>query len=196
MQLDKLNLKQLVILLSQGDAIAFEALYHQYKCKVRRFVYRFLRCNDTADELTQLVFVQLWKYKNSIDPNKDFNAFLLTITRNLVYKEFKRKAKAAACHTEMVVKEPAHDAVNSFMNLQDYQNLAAEAIASLPAQSKKVFKLSREEGASYEDISIQLNISKNTVHSHMAKSLSHIRAYFKVHTPETILTILVGLYFY
>lgn len=186
-QLDKVLLEKLVVLLREGDTAAFNELYYRYKGKIHQFAYRFVRCSETATELTQLVFVRLWKYKHTLDVSKDFDAFLLTITRNLVYKEFQRKAKADTYHNELAKQEHTYDPVASFMDLQDYRQLAESAIESLPPHSKKVFKLSREEGASYERISNELNISKNTVHSHMAKSLSHIRQYFKIHTPETVL---------
>lgn len=186
-QLDKALLDKLVVLLREGDTAAFNELYYRYKGKIHQFAYRFVRCSESATELTQLVFVRLWKYKHTIDTSKDFDAFLLTITRNLVFKEFQRKAKVNAYQNEQLKMEQVYDPVGSFMDLKDYRNLAERAINSLPPQSKKVFKLSREEGATYEHISNQLNISKNTVHSHMAKSLSHIRQYFRIHTPETLL---------
>lgn len=186
-QLDKALLDKLVVLLREGDTAAFNELYYRYKGKIHQFAYRFVRCSESATELTQLVFVRLWKYKHTIDTSKDFDAFLLTITRNLVFKEFQRKAKLSAYQNEQLKMEQVYDPVGSFMDLKDYRNLAERAINSLPPQSKKVFKLSREEGATYEHISNQLNISKNTVHSHMAKSLSHIRQYFRIHTPETVL---------
>ena len=188
-QLDKSLLEKLVVLLREGDTAAFNELYYRYKGKVHQFAYRFVRCSESATELTQLVFVRLWKYKHTIDESRDFDAFLLTITKNLVFKEFQRKAKANAYQNEQLNTEQVYDPIASFMDLKDYRNLAERAINSLPPQSKKVFKLSREEGATYEHISNQLNISKNTVHSHMAKSLSHIRQYFKIHTPETVLVL-------
>ena len=188
-QLDNSLLKELIILLKKDDVPAFNKLHNYYKSKIYRFAWRFVRCDESAAELTQLVFIHLWKYKNNINEEKDFNSYLLTITKNLVYKEFHRKAKLAAYQSEAISTDPGYDPIGSSMNLKDYRHLAEIAIDSLPPQTKKVFKLSRDEGASYECIAEQLNISKNTVHSHMAKSLSHIRAYFKIHTPETILAI-------
>ncbi|TCC92488.1 RNA polymerase sigma-70 factor [Pedobacter hiemivivus] len=192
-QLDKSLLKELIILLKKSDTTAFNKVYALYRAKIHRFAWRFVRCDESAAELTQLVFVHLWKYKDSINEEKDFNAYLLTITKNLVYKEFQRKAKLAAYQLSHDKAEPDYDPIGSVMNFKDYTNLAAKAIDDLPPQTKKVFKLSRDEGASYESIAEQLNISKNTVHSHIAKSLSHIRAYFKIHTPETVLAISISL---
>lgn len=192
-QLDKSLLKGLIILLKKSDTTAFNKVYALYRSKIYRFAWRFVRCDESATELTQLVFVHLWKYKANINEEKDFNAYLLTITKNLVYKEFQRKAKLATYQLSHDTAEPDYDPINSSMNLKDYTNLATKAIESLPPQTKKVFKLSRDEGASYECIAEQLNISKNTVHSHIAKSLSHIRAYFKIHTPETVLAIFIYL---
>jgi len=181
--------KQVVKSFSLGNVEAFNALYLQYKTKVFRYAFKFVRDKEEAEEITQDIFVRLWKYKVSIDADKDFDAFIYTIARNVIFKEFKRKVKETNFLAEQTTSniDESYEPIESFINVKEYAKLAATAVDTLPPQAKKVFKLSREEGRTYEYIANTLDISTNTVHSHMAKSLKHIRKYFNQHVPETIL---------
>jgi RNA polymerase sigma-70 factor (ECF subfamily) len=53
-----------------------------------------------------------------------------------------------------------------------------EAIEKLPPQQRQIYKLSREEGLSQEEISAKLQISVNTIKQHMNRALKFIRHYY------------------
>ncbi|MEH6308783.1 RNA polymerase sigma-70 factor [Olivibacter sp. CPCC 100613] len=173
---------------SLGNVEAFNSIYSQYKPKVFNYALKFVKDKDEAEEISQDIFVRLWKYRSSTDPEKDFDAFIYTVARNVIFKEFKRKLRETSYLAEQsncIVEN--YDPIDSYINLKEYKEFASKAIDSLPPQAKKVFKLSREEGQSYECIASKLAISPSTVHNHMTKSLRHIRKYFDYHIPETIL---------
>jgi RNA polymerase sigma-70 factor (ECF subfamily) len=58
---------------------------------------------------------------------------------------------------------------------KELQNVVDLAVNRLPEQTKKVFELKRYENLSYEEISIQLNISINTVKYHIKNALKILR---------------------
>lgn len=188
---DESILKHTISQLCNGNEAAFNEIYFLYRRKVKGYSLRLIRNPEEAEELTQIVFIRLWEKRASIDPDKNFDAFLFTITRNLIMEEFRRKARFSSYEKTLVKDEPSHDAIDSYMDYRDVMTVSGKAIASLPAKSKQVFELSREHGNSYAHISGKLNISTNTVHSHMAKSLKHIRRYFSVYSPETILIFIL-----
>ena len=67
-----------------------------------------------------------------------------------------------------------------------------EAIEQLPPARKLVFKMSRIEGLTYEEISQRLNISRNTVKEHIVRGLSFIRKF--IHTHAEMIFWLLYLY--
>jgi len=59
------------------------------------------------------------------------------------------------------------------------ENLVSQAIAKLPPQQQMVFKLSKQEGLSREDIACQLHISPNTVKNHLSNAIKFIQIFLR-----------------
>ena len=73
---------------------------------------------------------------------------------------------------------------------KETHNLIWGGVEQLTPQQKLIFKLSRLQGLSHEDIATQLNLSKNTVKVHMVAALNALRVYIKEHVGE-LLTLVV-----
>ena len=76
---------------------------------------------------------------------------------------------------------------------KELTRLHQQAIERLSPQRKIVFRLSREEELSYEEIAEKLGISKNTVRNQMSDSLKSIREYIAGH-PDIALILLAAMY--
>ena len=63
----------------------------------------------------------------------------------------------------------------------DCKKLKKQAIKQLPPKRKLIFKMSRKQGKTYEEISQELGISVNTVKSQMSKALESLRIFFQAH---------------
>mgnify|MGYP002603142439 CR=1 FL=1 len=77
----------LLIDLKNGDEKAFETLFWKYNEHVYHFIYSLLYEKSMAEDLTQNVFLKIWEKHETIDVEQNFDAYLFTIARNLVYKE-------------------------------------------------------------------------------------------------------------
>ena len=76
----------LLIDLKNGDEKAFETLFWKYNEHVYHFIYSLLYEKSMAEDLTQNVFLKIWEKHETIDVEQNFDAYLFTIARNLVYK--------------------------------------------------------------------------------------------------------------
>jgi RNA polymerase sigma-70 factor (ECF subfamily) len=65
---------------------------------------------------------------------------------------------------------------------KEYEQKIQEAVAQLPPKRQIVFRLCREENKSYDDVSNELGISRNTVKEHMVLAMKNITEYLKVHS--------------
>ncbi len=61
------------------------------------------------------------------------------------------------------------------VHYNDYKNLVRDAMDQLPPQQRLVYSLSRDEGLKYDEIAVELNLSKNTVKAHLKKAVSNLR---------------------
>jgi RNA polymerase sigma factor (sigma-70 family) len=74
-----------------GDAVAWEELVRGYNRRIYNICYRFTGSADQAEDLTQEVFVRMFRSLNSYDPDKAaFNTWITTLTRNLLVDNFRK----------------------------------------------------------------------------------------------------------
>ena len=116
-----------------GDATAWEDIVQRYHRRIYNICYRFAGTSDDAQDLTQEVFIKMYRTLNSYDVSKGaFMTWVTTVTRNLLVDHF-RKSK----HDRMT---DSLDTVPS--EHEDAQPLSAQ-IAD-PSRSAKAHVQSRE----------------------------------------------------
>jgi len=76
-----------------GDAVAWEEIVQRYNRRIYNICYRFAGSPDDAQDLTQEVFIKMYRTLNSYDMDRGaFMTWVTTITRNLLVDHF-RKSK-------------------------------------------------------------------------------------------------------
>src|SRR5437588_13114317 len=84
---------RLMQLVSGGDTAAFEMLVERHQRLVIGTVGRMLGNNSDVEDVAQQVFVRVWKSAGRYRPTAKFTTWLLTITRNLVFNEARRRKR-------------------------------------------------------------------------------------------------------
>jgi RNA polymerase sigma-70 factor (ECF subfamily) len=91
-----------------GDAVAWEDIVRRYQRRIYNICYRFAGSAEDADDLTQEVFIKMYKTLDSYDVERGaFTTWVTTITRNLLVDHF-RKGKHDRL-TDSLDATPAHD---------------------------------------------------------------------------------------
>lgn len=166
----------LLIDLKNGDEKAFETLFWKYNEHVYHFIYSLLYDKSMAEDLTQNVFLKIWEKHEMIDAEQNFDAYLFTIARNLVYKETENRLLSEKL-TESLQRQLSD--VDSLMeeqidaeSLREYIN---SLIEELPPSRREIFRLSRHEHLSYKEIAERLSISEKTVDTQINRALHFLR---------------------
>lgn len=181
----------LLLKVASGDEIAFRRLFERYWDNIYGVAFTFTKSPVIAEEMVQDVFVKIWTKREQLPEIKNFNDYLFIIARNHIFSVLRKK----------IYEEPFADHLKDYFleasNLPDQQllyreaeNLVQEAVAQLPPQQHLIYCLSRKDGLNQDEIASKLNISKNTVKSHMSKALQFIRNYLQMHTEITAFAIL------
>ena len=186
---DKYDESRMLELLAAGSEYAFTELFSRYRAKVYTVAFRFLRTEDAAEEVVQDVFLKCWLKRQELIQVKNLDAYLRTVTRNLVLNRFRKLANEAAAQQELGRREQQIDDTDHLLLGHQYQQMLQAALSQLPPQQREVYRLAREEELSHEDIASRMNISPVTVKSHMARALQYIRRY--INSSMTILIILL-----
>ena len=87
----------------------------------------------------------------------------------------------------------AHNETEEAILLQDTRKVLNNAIDLLPQQQREVYLLCQTEGLKYEEVAAKLNISTNTVKTHMKRALASLREHVRNHTDIAAVLILFRL---
>jgi RNA polymerase sigma-70 factor (ECF subfamily) len=169
---------ELVKLLKNGDMRAFDAIYEKYSRKLYGFVLRYLKQETDAEEIVQEVFFKIWKSRSRIDIYSSFESFLFTIAYNSTISLLRKRANEKNYLEYLKQRQQIDQASNQIDEIQ-YNELNEQVeslLNELTPRQKEIFRLSRYEGLSHEEIANKLNISVNTVKNHLVAALSFLKS--------------------
>jgi RNA polymerase sigma-70 factor (ECF subfamily) len=170
--------KELLILIREGDMIAFYNIYERYCKRLYGFVLRYIKNEADAEEIVQDVFVKIWEARSKIDVYSSFESFLFTIAYNSTISLFRKRVSEKKYLEYLKLLQHLEKAPDLIDEIQfnDLNSKVQALLNELTQRQKEIFLLSREEGLSHEEIAKKLNISINTVKKHMVNTLAFLRS--------------------
>lgn len=160
----------------EGDVRSFDQLYYSYDRKIYSFAQSFLKNKTEAEEVTQEVFINLWRFREQLDESQDFSSYLFKITYNAVCKVFRKKASQRR-QAEHIIKNFILEDTSTNLDIE-YRNLLEilnKLIEELPPQQKNVFLMKTRDGLDNEQIARTLGISVKTVENHFSNAKNFIK---------------------
>jgi RNA polymerase sigma-70 factor (ECF subfamily) len=173
----------LMVEVARGNTTAFERLIERHQALVLGTVGRMLGQNSDVEDVAQQVFIRVWKSAPRYRPTAKFTTWLLTITRNLVFNEARRRKRHPGELLDVHEGEEALALVDSVGRAPDQQLLESElqwsierAILRLPEKQRMAVVLRRYEAKSYEEIGEILGLSVPAVKSLLFRARTELRA--------------------
>ena len=167
-----------------GDHAAFEAIFRQWYEPVVRSANRVLHDPGVAEELSQDVFLELWRRRETLAPDSSVAGYLMQAVRNrsLNHLRHLQVQKKSAVYVE-ALSEPAEQA-DADAQAGELHDAIRDAIASLPPRSREVFLMSRERNLRYSEIAEQLGVTVKAVEANMSRALRQLRATLSPFLPK------------
>ncbi len=174
---------ELMLRTGNGDTAAFQHLVERHQALVIGTVARMLGNNSDIEDVAQQVFIRVWKSAPRYTPTAKFTTWLLTITRNLVFNEARRRKRhpgiALDSHEgneSLSLPDQARSAPDEALLERELENAIDHAILSLPERQRLALVLRRYQSKSYEEIADVLNLSVPAVKSILFRARSELRA--------------------
>ncbi|WP_316819131.1 RNA polymerase sigma-70 factor [Pedobacter nyackensis] len=186
---------ELLAKIVEGDALAFKTVYGKFNKKSYTIALQILRSSVLAEEITQEVFLQFWRHKQRFNNFDHMEAWLRVTAKNLSLNAF-RKLVSEKKHNQQAGQQfvEDHNETEETILLREARKVLTEAIGKLPAQQREIYILCQQNGLKYEEVAEQLNISVNTVKTHMKRALASVRFFMKNRVDLIILIILLKLF--
>lgn len=164
--------------LKQGQSQALQILYERYSSLVYRLAFRVLGNSQEAEDLTQDIFLILWRSRN-YDPNRgSLGSYLTTLTRSRAIDKLRSRGtqvKFLQRWSQLMVTESSSPSPFEAASLSQRSEQLKAAIAQLPASQRQVLEMAYFEGMSQSEIAKQLETPLGTVKSWCRQGLLNLR---------------------
>ena len=164
-----------VALIKAGDPEAFKYVYLYFSDSLIRFLTALLRDSDEAQEITQNIFITLWEKREVLDPQKGIRRYLYQLAKFHAMDHFDHM-KVRDKYEDFCRHGDIYDlAADDLLQSKEAVLIAEHVIKNMPERRREVFRLSREQKKSYEEIASLLDMNINTVKNHIKVSLRELR---------------------
>jgi len=188
--------RELLVCLRQGDQKAFEQVYNQYAKLLAYKLAKLIKIPEVVQELHQDVFMRLWDARGQIPEDTHLKPYLYTIARNLVIDFYRKAAKQKGLEKQLAQHIIlSYDHIEPLLSSKETAAVLDQLIEMLPPQRQKVFRMIKQEGKTYEETSVQLGVSVNTVKDHMRKSTDFLKRQLSRNYPHITFSILAATIF-
>lgn len=163
-----------------------EHLFHEHRHELTRCLYRIVRCEQAAADLTQETYMRLVNLAQTTSVTYP-RALLFRTATNLAIDHL-RKGKSERYTGETLdlavdVPSVAPSAERALFDKQRFQ-IFLSAIDSLPPRSREAFLLHRVQDCSYREIATRLSISESAVEKLIMRALLHCRTTLQEHDAD------------
>lgn len=175
---DSHNDKELFLQIADGNETAFATIFHKYNVQLYPAVMKILRNQEEAEEIIQNTFLKLWLKRHELPAIESPGGWLTRIASNLALNALRDKAtyrKYTVIAGSSIAEDD--DELEQSLNARELSSLINEAVAMMPAAKQQVFKMSRQNGLTRQEIAQQLGISEHTVKNQLSSSLKFIQEY-------------------
>ncbi len=154
----------------QGDQQAWEAIVRQHWRRVFNVAYKFVGRHDEAEDLTQDVFLKIYKSLGTFDRRANFQTWLVSVSRNLCidhYRSVRKEREAIDRDVNAADLSPVSTEVSPLVALER-RDLARElrrALEELPDALRTAVVMRDIQELSYQEIADRLGLPEGTVKS-------------------------------
>ena len=188
-QSDRLSEAEAIGRAQQGDASAFETLYHLHKRRVYSLCLRMTANTATAEDLTQEAFLQLFRKIGTFRGESAFSTWLHRMAVNVVLMQLRKKGlnvvpleDTMEGEEESARKEPGADDVRLAGSLDRLQ--LQQAIGELPPGYRMIFLLHDVQGYEHNEIADMVGCSIGNSKSQLHKARMKLRELLKTSRAE------------
>ena len=156
----------------------FERIFRKYFVRLCCFANRYTRNTEESKEIVQDVFLQVWNKRNQLVFDDEIQSYLFRAVKNFCLNLLQHKRVIDDYQSVLYLLYSHHEQERDWLpnlELNELNTKIEEAVAALPAECRRIFLMSREEGMKYVEIASQLKISVKTVETQMSRALSKLR---------------------
>jgi RNA polymerase sigma-70 factor, ECF subfamily len=168
-------------LLTEGlrlrDKAVFDYIFNYYYSSLCAFSMQYLRNHDEANDLVQDFFVTLWIEAPGLQIHSSLKSYLFAGVKNrcLDFRKHNLVTEKYRAYVLFSQEESSDNSTDHYFAESELRQAIQKSLEKLSPRCREIFQLSRLNGLSNKEISMQLGISKRTVELQISNSLKILR---------------------
>lgn len=150
----------------EGDAACFACLLDKYSRPVYSLIYKVVRNREDAEELTQDVFIKVFKHLSSFNETCSFSTWLYRITYNVAISATRKRKHEFLSIDDALIHNISEREVEELLGRTDeakWVQMLEEALGLLPAEERALILLFYTEEKTVEEITLISGLTKSNV---------------------------------
>jgi len=167
-----------------GSQAAWETIVRQHWRKVFNVAYKFVGKHDEAEDLTQDIFLKIFKSLSSFDRRANFQTWLISVSRNLCidhYRSVRKERETIDRDVDPGDLMPVSAEVSPYAQLEHRDQVAMlrEAMTALPETLRTAVLLRDIQELTYQEIADRLTLPEGTVKSRINRGRTELARQIK-----------------
>lgn len=176
------------------DEKSFKELFQQYYTVCKDFARFYTNDAQIAEDIVQDVFLKMWQTRESLNIETSSKGYLIRSVHNACIQYLRHQKIIERYTDEQRYKLEESILMNrlffedglSRLFQSDINDIVNQSISKLPAKTRKIFKLSRDEYKKNSEIALEMELSEKSVEYHISKALESLRINLKDYLPLMI----------
>lgn len=162
-----------------GNEKAYQELFRRYFSRLCSYTRKCIADAPASEELVMDVMLTIWQKKHLLNGDLPLFPYLFQSVKNRIIDHL-RKQNIPTVSLDYHCPEAASPLIaDSRLLHKELECIYKTGLEQLPPKKKLIFRMSREEGNSYQEIADKLRISKNTVENHMVAAIRLLRTHVR-----------------
>jgi RNA polymerase sigma-70 factor (ECF subfamily) len=159
------------------DMRSYRKLFIFFSAPLIQFAISIVKSREAAEEIYSDVMLKIWNLGTALNNIGNLKAYLYTSVKRACLKNLSKNTQAQFVDIDSVDVDvfQAHNTMDNIL-IAEFNKQVYASIKSLPPKCQLVYKLIKEDGFNYKEVSDILEISLKTVEGHMTKALRTIHA--------------------
>jgi len=172
-----------------GDQGAFQELFQKFSPRILQYVRRFVGSDAQAEEVTQDVFVQVFRFRHRYQPQSRLASWVFTIATNLCLNELRRPERQLRVDiwdrrdddgpAEPPLPDPHAITPEQGASTRELARRLEQAVSELPPKQRAALLLSRVDGLAYRDVGAALGCSEGAVKALLFRATQSLKKTLK-----------------
>lgn len=163
--------------LRSDDHEVFSHIYLHYWDSLYHFIRGLIGSSEDAREITQDIFIVLWKNRQRIDPAQGFKSYLYGIARNKVMDWFDHKRVEDRFERSISSGNSQEHASDQETIINEIELITQLVVDQMPRTRREVFRMIVEKGLSIDEVAQRMQITKAAVSTHLYHARQELRKF-------------------